>query len=135
MLATIFNRKVSTVRLALETFEQLKMIERGDYIQISNWEKHQNLEGMEKIRIQDNERQQRFYYKNKLRVLGYKNEELPDDVELLKTMYEKPNVSLTLSHGIDKEEDKEEELDIEKYKEEKNTKKRRQPNGNQTETQ
>ena len=134
MLATIFNRKVSTVRLALETFEQLKMIERGDYIQISNWEKHQNLEGMEKIRIQDNERQQRFYYKNKLRVLGYKNEELPDDVELLKTMYEKPNVSLTLSHGIDKEEDKEEELDIEKYKEEKNTKKKtatkRQPNGN-----
>ena len=72
--------------------------------------------------------------KNKLRVLGYKNEELPDDVELLKNN-EKPNVSLTLSHGIDKEEDKEEELDIEKYKEEKNTKKRRQPNGNQTETQ
>jgi predicted phage replisome organizer len=56
MLATIFNRKLATVRLALDTFEKLDMIERGDYIQIANWEKHQNIEGMEKIRLQTRER-------------------------------------------------------------------------------
>ena len=56
MLATIFNRKLSTVRLALDTFQRLGMIEIGEYIQIANWEKHQNIEGMDKIRIQTRER-------------------------------------------------------------------------------
>lgn len=56
MLSTIFNRKLQSIRLALDTFEQLGMIERGDYIQVSNWEKHQNIEGMEKIRLQTRER-------------------------------------------------------------------------------
>lgn len=50
MLATIFNRPVNTVRLALKTFEEMGMIERDDTIYITNWEKHQNIETMDKIR-------------------------------------------------------------------------------------
>lgn len=58
MLATIFNRPLSTIRLALKTFEQLGMIGIDDnsFISISNWEKHQNIEGLERIREQTRKR-------------------------------------------------------------------------------
>ena len=53
MLVTIFRRKETIVRLALQTFEQFGMIEIiDDVITIPNWEKHQNVEQMEKIREQ-----------------------------------------------------------------------------------
>lgn len=53
MLATIFRRKESTVTLALQTFEKFGMIELvDDVITIPNWGKHQNIEGMEKVREQ-----------------------------------------------------------------------------------
>ena len=92
MLATIFNRKLSTIRLALEIFENLNMIERGDYIQITNWEKHQNIEGMEKIRLQNAERQRRFR----------------ENQKKLSLELEQDNVTVTLHNAIDidKEEDK-----------------------------
>src|SRR5699024_474426 len=68
MLATIFNRPVSTVRLALRTFEQFGMIsiDNNHFIEISNWEKHQNVEGMERIRKQTRERVQRHREKKRL---------------------------------------------------------------------
>ena len=62
MLATVFNRPVNTIRLALETFKNFKMIEyngKGE-IRIANWEKHQNIEGMKRIREGNIIRQQRF---------------------------------------------------------------------------
>lgn len=53
MLATIFRRPINTVRLALSTFEAFGMIDiEDDIIVIPNWEKHQNIEGLEKIREQ-----------------------------------------------------------------------------------
>ena len=60
MLATIFRRPLNTVRLALSTFEAFGMIEiEDDIICIPNWEKHQNIDGMEKIREQNRIRKQR----------------------------------------------------------------------------
>ncbi len=61
MLATLFNRPIATVRLALQTFQQFGMIEITDdqYICISNWEKHQNVDGLEKIREQNRLRKQK----------------------------------------------------------------------------
>ncbi|GIN38404.1 phage replisome organizer N-terminal domain-containing protein [Heyndrickxia oleronia] len=58
MLATIFNRPIATVRLALKTLESFGMIEitEDHYICISNWEKHQNLASLEKIREQTRNR-------------------------------------------------------------------------------
>jgi predicted phage replisome organizer/uncharacterized phage protein (TIGR02220 family) len=61
MLAAIFNRPLMTVRLALKTFQQFGMIDisENDFISISNWEKHQNIEGLEKIREQNRIRKQK----------------------------------------------------------------------------
>lgn len=48
MLATIFRRKESTVKLALNTFEEFGMIEIVDgVITIPNWGKHQSIEQIE----------------------------------------------------------------------------------------
>lgn len=60
MISTIFNTPLSTVRLALKTLSKFEMIEiDGDgRIDISNWEKHQNIAGMEKIREQNRLRKQ-----------------------------------------------------------------------------
>ena len=58
MLATIFRRNLQTIRLALSTFEAFGMIEiiedpyGNDVYTIPNWEKHQNVDGMDKIREQ-----------------------------------------------------------------------------------
>ena len=49
MLATIFRRKESTVKLALATFEKFGMIKTVDgVITIPNWSKHQSLDKLEK---------------------------------------------------------------------------------------
>lgn len=52
MLATVFNKPLVTVRLALKVFEQFGMIEITDAseILIRNWEKHQNITGLDQIR-------------------------------------------------------------------------------------
>ena len=61
MLSTIFNRPLNTVRLAIKTFTDLDMIEvnNDEIIAIVNWEKHQNIEGLEKIREQNRIRKQK----------------------------------------------------------------------------
>lgn len=67
MLATIFRRKQSTVHLALQAFEEFGMIEViNGAITIPNWDKHQNIDGLEKIREQTRERVQRHREKQKL---------------------------------------------------------------------
>lgn len=59
LLATQFNRPIATVRLALQTFQQFGMIEIIDnLILVSNWEKYQNMEGMERVREQNRLRKQ-----------------------------------------------------------------------------
>jgi len=53
MLATQFNRPLSTIELALKTFEKFGMVEIiDDMLHISNWEKYQNIEGLDRIREQ-----------------------------------------------------------------------------------
>lgn len=68
MLATIFNRPIATVRLALKTFQQFGMIEISDnhFINICNWEKHQNIDALEKIRLDTRMRVQKYREKQKL---------------------------------------------------------------------
>lgn len=57
MLATAFNRNINTIRVALNTFEKFGMINRIDNIlEISNWEKYQNIEGMDRVREQTRQR-------------------------------------------------------------------------------
>jgi predicted phage replisome organizer len=53
MLATVFRRPLNTVRLAISAFLQFKMVEviDGAYF-LAEWEIHQNVSGMDKIREQ-----------------------------------------------------------------------------------
>ncbi len=102
LLATVFNRSLNTVRLAIKTFEQFGMIQIMDEqgIYITNWEKYQNIEGMEKIKAQTKERVKRFRERKK------------EEQKLLTcndTCNDTCNVTVTDSNATDKEEDKEEE--------------------------
>ena len=66
MLATIFRRPLNTVRMALGVFEQFGMVEIIDgIIALPNWEKHQNIDGMEKIKKQTRNRVARYRKKQK----------------------------------------------------------------------
>lgn len=81
MLSVIFNKPLTTVRLALGTFEKFRMIEKTQKgIYITNFEKHQNVEGMDKIREQNRIRKQRERERKKALLLeesGQKTPELP----------------------------------------------------------
>ncbi|MDM5189382.1 phage replisome organizer N-terminal domain-containing protein [Bacillus sp. DX4.1] len=105
MLATLFNRPIATVRLALQTFKQFGMIEITDdqYICISNWEKHQNVDGLERVRQLTAERNKKYRERKKQQQLALGHKEIDSDV------------SVTSRDGTDIEEDK--ELDINKKKE------------------
>lgn len=96
MLSTVFNRPLNTIRLALSTFERFGMIQivtqQGIYI--TNWEKYQNIEGMEKVKAQTRERVKRFRENQKLLSCNATS-----------------NVTITDSNAIDKDIDKEKELD------------------------
>jgi len=68
MLATIFDRPISTIRLALRTFEYLGMIGIDDnsFISISNWDKHQSVDKLDKMREQNRIRQKNFRDRKRL---------------------------------------------------------------------
>ena len=71
MLATIFQRSLNSVRMALGVFEQFGMIEIIDgIITLPNWEKHQNIDGMERIKEQTRNRVARHREKQKSLALG-----------------------------------------------------------------
>lgn len=51
MLASVFHRPITTVRLALQTFEKFGMIEKiNGFITIPNWERYQAIDKMTEIR-------------------------------------------------------------------------------------
>ena len=71
MLATIFQRPLNSVRMALGVFEHFGMIEIIDgVITLPNWEKHQNIDGMERIKEQTRNRVARHREKQKSLALG-----------------------------------------------------------------
>lgn len=61
MLATLFNKPVNTIRLAIETLRNFGMIDvfKDGILIVNNWEKHQNVDGMEKIREKERIRKQK----------------------------------------------------------------------------
>lgn len=57
LLATHFDKPLAVVQFALKTFEQFDMIQIVDkLILVSNWEKYQNVDGLEKVREKTRER-------------------------------------------------------------------------------
>lgn len=99
MLATIFRRPLNTVRMALGIFEQFGMVEIIDgIIALPNWEKHQNIDGMEKIKTQTRNRVARYREKQKNLALGNAT----------------CNVTVTESNATEEDRDKDKELDKDK---------------------
>ena len=105
MLATIFNKPLNTIRLALETFKRFKMIDTSEgVILITNWEKHQNVEGMSRVKLQNAERQKRYRDRKKIEQLNI------EDLEKRESNVT-DTLPVTSHHAIDIE------VDIEKDKE------------------
>lgn len=90
MLSTIFNRPLNTIRLALKTLKDFGMIEidSDNFIKICNWEKHQNVEGMDRVREQTRQRvanhraKQKELAAGKDETLGNKNVTLRNALEV-----------------------------------------------------
>lgn len=78
MLATICNQTLNTMRLAISTLEQFGMIEKwhDGLIEITNWEKHQNIDGLDKIRQQNAERNRRYRERKKQKALESNNNDV-----------------------------------------------------------
>jgi len=67
MMAKYFRMDVGIIQRALETFENLRMIEIVDNIyMVSNWSKYQNISELEHIKTLNKIRQQRYRDKKKL---------------------------------------------------------------------
>lgn len=66
-LADELKKPRAVVDAAIKTFEKHDMLIRDDagFIQIMNWEKYQNVEGLEKIREQNRKRQKEWYDRQK----------------------------------------------------------------------
>ena len=102
MLATLFSKPVNVVRLALMTLQQFNMIDLNEdgLIAIENWDKHQNIEGMEKVRLKNAERVRKHRERKKQQALEDKNS---GNVTC--------NVTVTDCNGTDKDIDIDKEID------------------------
>lgn len=100
MLATIFRMNESTVKLALNAFEQFKMIEIVEgIITIPNWNKHQTLDAYERKKERDRlyQEERRAKQRALIEKSSDKSSERTSDVAV---------------SDIDKEEDKEKDNNI-----------------------
>ena len=67
MLAAEFDRPMNIIRLSLSVFEQFNMVHLEDNVLcVSNWEKYQSAESLEKIREQTRKRVQKHRENQKL---------------------------------------------------------------------
>lgn len=114
MLSTVFNRPLNTIRLALSTFERFGMIQivtqQGIYI--TNWEKYQNLAGMEQIKEYNRMAKRRQREKQKA-------------LKMLSDSQGQCQGQINDNHETDKDIDKEKELDKEIKKEEEKKEKKK----------
>lgn len=97
MLATQFT--ISTVRLALKTFEQFGMIEIiNNMIFLSSWEKYQSTDRLATIREKDRERKRRKREAEKLL--------LQNSTEFPRTSMDVPRIDIEGDIDIDKDKNK-----------------------------
>lgn len=99
MLATQFNKPLTTIRLALKTFEQFGMIEViNNMILLSSWQKYQNTDKLEEMREKNRARQKRYYDRQKEKLIAEHDENL--------------TLGITSSNALDIDKD----IDIDKDK-------------------
>lgn len=103
-MAIIFNRPLEKVRYAIQVLQKYRMLEVDDNerIYISNWDKHQNIDGMERVRKLNAERNRKYRERKK-------QESLQAPVDVPKN---ENDVSVTSRDGTETDLDK--DLDIDK---------------------
>lgn len=99
MLADELDFSENTVTLALEALKQLGMIQTDNFLQITNWNEYQNVDGLEKIREQTRQRVAKYRERKALEACNVTG-----------------NVSETLSNAIELEEEREKEKEGDKNK-------------------
>ncbi len=95
-LADEFDFEISTIELALKAFVEFDMIsiDNEGFIEVCNWEKYQNVEGMDKIREQNRERKRLQRERRKQALLDESRDS---------------HVTVTVCHAIEEEGDKDKE--------------------------
>ncbi len=71
-LSNIFNRPLNTVKLAMATFDRLRMVEYDEqgFVTLPNFERHQSIEAMDRIKENAAKRQKTFRERAKVKLLG-----------------------------------------------------------------
>ena len=109
MLSTIFCRPLNTIRLALRTFENFGMIqivnEQGIFI--TNWEKYQNIAGMEQIKEYN-------------RLAKRRQREREKELKLLSDSQRQCQGQVIDNHETDKDKDIDIDIETEEEKKKKN---------------
>lgn len=104
MLAHRMRRQPTTVNMALQTLSQLEMITMHEgQLRITNWEKHQNVEEMARLREQNRKRVAR--YRARQKALEY--QEQPEcNVTVTPDVTQSNAIDIDRDIDIDKERDK-----------------------------
>jgi len=112
MLAMIFGREPATMKLALETFQQLKMIEVIDGVYcLPNWNKYQSPDKYEINRAKDRKRLQEWRKKQKEKTTLPQISTSSKNETFHETFQKRNETGTEIEEEVDKE--LEEELDIE----------------------
>ncbi|MFT8343044.1 phage replisome organizer N-terminal domain-containing protein [Clostridium beijerinckii] len=85
MLAILFSRPLEDIKIALKVLSDFGMIEIAPdkVIRIVNWDKHQNIEGMERVREQNRKRAENHREKKKQEKKAAKsNSEIYENIDL-----------------------------------------------------
>lgn len=108
MLADELGFEETTVTLAVDALKKLGMIQTDGFLQVSNWEKYQNVEGMESIREQ-----------TRMRVAKHREKKaaLPCNVTSNVTGNVTGNVTVTPCNATDIDKDIDRDRDKDKEKE------------------
>lgn len=108
MLSTLFNRPLATIQFALKVFQEFEMISIiDDFLQISNWKKYQNIEGMDKIREQNRIRKQNQRERQKIMIEQDMSRDMSRDVT-------KQNKIKNKKEELDKDKEKDNNLIVSK---------------------
>lgn len=103
LLAKELGFEINTIRLALDALEKLNMISRDDHLYITNWCEYQNVEGMDKVRIQTQKRVAKHRAKKKALALSEKS-----------SCNVTSNATVTESNATEREEERDKEKEEDK---------------------
>jgi len=122
MLSILFNRPIDIIEKVFEILVDFQMIEiyENNIIKICNWEKHQNIEGMKRVREGNKERVKNFRERKKEEeLLGKKIQKKEfDEKEPLENKNCNTNVTLQKEKREEDKQNKNKNIDKEEREEE-----------------